>query len=146
MVYIKGYRLSLLLQVLYQLIKWDITLRFSAYSAWKPALTSPSGTVSSNAHLATAQYVAKHLALVVRKSPYPFNCMRRTLALKTLLNQQGIAPTLHIGVKFDDNKQLAAHAWLSLVGECLNDTADNVAQYSEITDDTQKLIQALATQ
>jgi len=153
---LKGYRLTLLIKACYQLIKWDFMLRFRPYAHWKAALhTSPQHTpplhistlkIDNKTDLPTAHTVARHVACVVRKSPLPFNCMRRTLALKSLLAQQGIYPTVHIGVKFNVQKQLTAHAWLSFAGECLNDTADNVAQYSEITDNTQQLVQTLAKQ
>jgi hypothetical protein len=51
-----------------------------------------------------------------------------------MLQQHIIFPSICIGVKINTEGKLDAHAWLTLYNELINDTADNIVQYKEITD------------
>lgn len=54
------------------------------------------------------------------------NCLKQSLGLWTLLRLQGIASSLHIGVKCQTG-QFTAHAWITWQGVVLNDN-ENVAE------------------
>lgn len=49
---------------------------------------------------------------VCGRVPWQSMCMVRALTAKKLLNRKGYPCTLYMGVKKDDNGDMAAHAWL----------------------------------
>lgn len=145
----RKYNFLLLAKSALLLFTWHFKVKFYAFESWKSCLHPPHQTsliesslpVSAKSlekekqtvELQTALNASKHIDVVVRHSPLEFNCMRRCLALKQLLQQKRIYPQLHIGVKFDDDQTLAAHSWLSLHGNLINDSAENIHSYTELT-------------
>lgn len=62
-----------------------------------------------------------------------FSCLPRALTLARMLRQNGYDAVLHIGVR----KQaacLAAHAWVTLDGVPIGDSAEFVSQFQPFTD------------
>jgi len=41
-------------------------------------------------------------------------CLVQTLAARWMLNRRGIASTVSLGLRFDQQKKLVAHAWISV--------------------------------
>lgn len=56
----------------------------------------------------------------LRRLPWPWRrtCLKRAAVLYHLLRRDGVLVELHIGVRRDDNGQLAAHAWLTREDHC----------------------------
>ena len=72
------------------------------------------------------------------------NCLRRCISQEKMLKKRGFKPCMHIGVRFE-NQQLKAHAWLTLQGIVINDSADVSTRYSELkANNPQALLRQLA--
>lgn len=143
------YSASLLLQSLAFLLYWHFIIKTKAFRSWRTHLIQypeddvhlPSKStekINNSAQLKatqieTAYQIQEHISAIVRNSPIKFNCMRRCLTLKHILNKQSIYPKFHIGVKLDADKTLSAHSWLSLHGKIINDSEDNLKNYTELT-------------
>lgn len=65
---------------------------------------------------------------VVGKKP----CLPQALALQWFLRRKGIVTSLHIGVKKDDTKGIAAHAWLEKNGRVLIGGSDSPADFERL--------------
>ena len=62
-------------------------------------------------------------------APGPVTCLTRSLLLRSFLRRFGTDCELRIGVQVVGN-ELAAHAWVELDGQPINDTPDVVARYA----------------
>lgn len=126
--------------------KWHKRINNQAFDTWAHALNSSEAANPTNCtnapspHINYIRTMRKHIDAVVRNYPTEFNCMRRCLALKGMIERRGGACTMHIGVNMQANvstnepaTKLAAHAWLSINGELINDSAERVSEYTEIT-------------
>ncbi|MFC4700829.1 lasso peptide biosynthesis B2 protein [Glaciecola siphonariae] len=133
------YNYLILLESLWYLRKWDRIIGGKAFEQWQEYLDASSkNAYATNLSSAQMQKLRKHIDAIVRKYPKELNCMRRCLALKSMIERRGGHCTLHIGVKFTGteakaSKTLAAHAWLSAQGTLINDTPSQISQYQEIT-------------
>ena len=137
---IRGYRITILCEALLTLLKWDMTIRHRGFSRWKRHLNDYPLKKAAKLDEDGAKRLNAHIECIVRNFPTELNCMRRSLALKTMLARRHINTELHIGVKFDEQNQLSAHAWLSLDNALLNDSHENIDQYTEITENREKFI------
>ena len=63
----------------------------------------------------------------------PANCLTRSLLLDWLLQRQGIASRLRIGVKITQGR-LCAHAWVEFEDLPLNDRADVALEFAPFAD------------
>ena len=143
------YSVSLLIKSAASLLYWHFIIKVRRFQSWRSRLTQfadeqshqpPQPTPIINhsvqqqaAQIKIAQRVQAHISAIVRNSPIEFNCMRRCLALKHILNKQAIYPKFHIGVKLNNEKALHAHSWLSLHGKIINDSESNLNSYTELT-------------
>lgn len=141
---ISAYQPLLLVETLLALRKWHKIINTQPYQQWRHSLASQNVNQDQsqeqnqqlNQELATAQKIRKHIDAIVRNYPTKFNCMRRCLALKSMLEKRHIACTMHIGIKIDKQSNkggLDAHSWVSMHGVLINDSDDRIAEYSEIT-------------
>lgn len=65
----------------------------------------------------------------VRRRLFPrATCLDESMVLERLLCRQGIAARLCIGVR-KQTSRLAAHAWVEVHGQVVNDDVQNVSQY-----------------
>lgn len=62
--------------------------------------------------LETARQIGRVVETVSRYTPWESKCLVQAIVGKILLRQRGIANTLYLGVGRDEEKNLAAHAWL----------------------------------
>lgn len=136
---IADYRPTLLIAALYKLTFWRIVVHHVTFERWKSELNSRHslkiiGKEKKHNDIQTSLEINKHINCVRRHTPLEFNCMHRCFALKSMLNKQEIFPSMCIGVKIDSKGLLQAHAWLTLHGELINDTRENISQYQQITD------------
>lgn len=61
-------------------------------------------------------------------------CLTRSLVVCGLLRRQGIASTLRMGVRREEDVE--GHAWVEVAGEPINDTPDVAARYLPFPTDT----------
>ncbi len=118
---------TLLAQAWFLHALFDLRIRFGRYDRWK-SLCSPS--VKSVAAPIPATKVIQFAEQAARHHCFPVNCLRRCLVQLHLLAKQGHAGRLHIGVR--KSKGFEAHCWLTLDGQLINDSDENVATYSEL--------------
>jgi hypothetical protein len=154
------YNWPLLLECLWYLHKWDKVIRKQAYASWKHNLDSAHANKTTTDLSATSlspqqlHTFSKHIDVIVRHYPKELNCMRRSLALKSIIERRSGKCKLHIGVKLEltepstvssenaqtkknENKPktptMAAHAWITVNTFIVNDTPEKIAEYQEIT-------------
>lgn len=80
-------------------------------------------TTTAVADLEAALHMARLVDIANRKGIYEGNCLARSLTLAQLLQRNGIAFDLKIGVR-KNGITLEAHAWLECAGVPINDSAD----------------------
>lgn len=71
-----------------------------------------SPTESSSEQAARSRQVGWAVRAVAYRTPWDSNCLAQAIAAKMMLRRRGIASTLYLGVAKDEDKDLAAHAWL----------------------------------
>jgi Transglutaminase-like superfamily len=62
--------------------------------------------------------------LAARRGPVKGSCLVRSIVLKRALAEIGLKSELRIGVDTKTKSEFAAHAWLELNGQPINDRAD----------------------
>lgn len=136
------YNYPLLLESLCTLKKWHKTINTQPYTQWKKHLDSTHNKHPKPISQQELTKLTAHINAIVRNYPTEFNCMRRSLALKSMIEKRQGQCKLHIGVKFESTKQstttmptVAAHAWISVNNTLINDTPQKIAEYKEITHD-----------
>ena len=85
-------------------------------------LRQPGGALEEKI-FPVAQRQARYVEVAARYGLYRATCLPRSLALWWLLRCHGLEANLRIGVKLVD-KGLAAHAWVELQGQPLNEVPD----------------------
>lgn len=103
-------------------------LRVAGFRRIQTLLTQGKQAPSPLAASSTSDTVSM-VDLAARYSPLRPNCLVRSLTLRWLLQRQGIASELHIGVRKQGDK-LEAHAWLEWQGAVLNDRPDVALHFS----------------
>lgn len=145
------FKYLLLIEALWYLLKWDRIINKRAFSEWQQHLNVDVVPANKQANLSLSdiQKMRKAIDAIVRRSPRPLNCLRRCLALKTMIERRGEQCQLHIGVKFEhvdsepQSKQLKAHAWITSKATVINDNAESLSQYQEITHHNALFTQAI---
>lgn len=77
----------------------------------------PSGGIETNARHAFGRTIGIRVERVADRLPWKSTCLVRALAGSMLLWRRGIASSIRLGVRKEDDA-LAAHAWL-MVGEAI---------------------------
>jgi hypothetical protein len=67
--------------------------------------------------------------------PFEAKCLQRSLVLAWLLRREGISGQLRIGVRVSEAK-LVAHAWIEVQGQPVNDSADYVATFDALSQES----------
>jgi hypothetical protein len=116
---------GLLLEAAVRLAYARVRLPFARFAAVPPGQVLPP---PGAAELARARSVSRAMAAVACRSPARFTCLHRSLALWWMLRARGIACELRIGVR-NGSEPLAAHAWVQVTGEPLNEAADVADHY-----------------
>jgi hypothetical protein len=70
-------------------------------------------------------------------SPFPSSCLEQSLLLWYLLQRQGIAASLRIGVRKDETK-FEAHAWVEHNGVALNQADERHRHYAPFESELSK--------
>ena len=68
----------------------------------------------------------------IRNHPFPFTCLRRSLALQFLLARRGLCADLRIGVS-RASSSLQAHAWLEYAGRPISQPEAVEERYAVLT-------------
>ncbi|PCI52714.1 MAG: hypothetical protein COB45_11835 [Gammaproteobacteria bacterium] len=133
--------LSVLLEAWFTFLKWDLLISFSQYDHWRSELSrlhniNDSTTIDGVSPLSFEQtekikHIIKLSEIAGRFHIRKMNCLRRCISQEKMLKKRGIKTHMHIGVRFEDEK-LKAHAWLTLQGKIINDSADISTRYSEL--------------
>jgi len=113
------------------LARIDLQMRLQSYVQWQSILFEPTVVKKvKQQHQVSALIVIAEMA--ARNHWCQMNCLRRTLAEKSLLAQHGIDSHVHIGVRKNNASTLTAHAWLSVEGQVVNDSAEVIGRYHEL--------------
>lgn len=106
-----------------------VGLRLAGYKRVQAALDalgrrhSTSPPPNGDEAMSLAVRSTRMVVLAARRGAYRANCLPTSMALRHLLQRQGIAGTLRVGVR-KNGPALDAHAWVELDGQPLNDSAD----------------------
>lgn len=115
-----------------RLCNWLGYANLSGSQLSQPTL-SPTSIDQLHEQRACAQQVARIVAIAAKYGPYRATCLRRSLVLWWLLQQNGIHTEICIGVQTGSNG-FAAHAWVEYQGEVLNDRQDIAATFHVLSD------------
>ncbi len=120
-------------------LKWDILISVVNYKEWSKHLLNQNSkhnqtsvNVSNTINISNVRQLIRINETASRNHIRKMNCLRRCLCQKELLNNRSIQTKLHIGVKFVEGK-LAAHSWLTHNNETINDSAEILSTYTELT-------------
>lgn len=133
--------LCILLEAWFVFLKWDLLISFSQYERWRSELSSlrkvnDSAVREEVSPLPFEQFekikqIIKLSEVAGRFHIRKMNCLRRCISQEKMLEKRGFKTRMHIGVRFEEEK-LKAHAWLTLQGKVINDSADVSTRYSEL--------------
>ncbi|MBU0493234.1 MAG: lasso peptide biosynthesis B2 protein [Chloroflexi bacterium] len=106
---------GLLLEALFWLVAARLVVLLIPFRYIAPLLgshmaMSPTALLPEQA--ARSRQVGWAVRAVARRTPWDSNCLAQAIAGKMMLRRRGIASTLYLGVAKDEDKDLAAHAWL----------------------------------
>jgi hypothetical protein len=127
--------LFILLEAWFIFLKWDFLISFMKYNTWRNQLTKLNvQEESTTISIFIFEQVKQIIELSEIAGRFHFrkmNCLRRCIVQQKLLEKRGVKARMHIGVRFKDTT-LIAHAWLTLQGKIINDSADVSSRYSEL--------------
>jgi hypothetical protein len=69
-------------------------------------------TLAAPVHQAQAAQVGRAVKIMSRFVPWDSMCLAQALAARWMLNRRKLVSTLYLGVAYDENKKMLAHAWL----------------------------------
>lgn len=75
--------------------------------------------------------VGRAVLTASRHVPWQAACLAQALAAKTMLALRGTRSVMHLGARFDEDGELAAHAWLSC-GDRLVTGGSGLAGYTPL--------------
>ena len=109
-----------------------ISLRLRGYARTEASLqarliTHPGGVLKEPVVAVAISKTARMVRSASHFGPFQATCLAQSLALWLLLQQQGIASTIKIGVRKNVN-HVEAHAWVERDGVAINET-DAVHQH-----------------
>ena len=110
---LSGGERRLLFQALSRLTRICLKLHLLPPKKWQAMLTSRPSTLSRQ------RYSEGQIAWAVRAAARyvpTANCLPQAIVAKQLLEEQGFAPVLRIGVQTPDELGLKAHAWVETGG------------------------------
>ena len=113
--------------MLYIRMKMDPT-PFRSWKSWLVNLPASKHHELTPSQQDTIASIRRMVTLAARYHVINANCLPRSLALKWLLEKQGIESELNMGLNMD-NREFHGHAWLTHGGIVLNDSADVGARY-----------------
>jgi Transglutaminase-like superfamily len=105
---------------------------FRRCKQWIEKLSPPSRiphSIPASIQRETALRAVRAVHSAELHGPATPNCLERSLALWWLLRREGVDGELHIGAR-RDGARFAAHAWVELGGQVLNDDAEVHQHYA----------------
>lgn len=100
--------------------RWSVQLhRLAQRCQWRQVAADESRSIRRTLQL---------MRLVIRFAPHRGNCLSQSLTLWWLLQCQGIASDVRIGVR-SVGDHFQAHAWVEVQGQPLNDMQDVKSRY-----------------
>lgn len=123
---------ALLLQAYVGLAATDIALRRRGFQRYLERLQRLPATQSAGPEaLARAERFAHWIAVSSHHHVVPARCLHRSLLLYRWLRTEGLPGELRIGVRTEHGR-LAAHAWVELDGQVVNDDPRAVQSFARL--------------
>lgn len=88
-----------------------------------PVVPALEGHLEGRGGADTARRATRLVNAAARFSPFPHSCLSRSIVLWRLLQRRGVAAEIRVGVR-RDRGPMAAHAWVEVDGEPVNDAPD----------------------
>lgn len=105
-----------LVEALYNLALARLTLVLVPFNRLAARLGEPQrqspDTLTPPAQAAQARSISWAVTTMSRLVPWDSACLAQAIAAKWMLQKRGLASTLYLGVAYDQNKKMLAHAWL----------------------------------
>ncbi len=120
---------GLFLQATWLLFKTERALKSRKFAAVRADYERRFLIRDSHSATLNPQRISELVKLANWHSHLRVSCLRESLALWGLLRQHGYAPYIRVGVT-SPREGFAAHAWVELDSEILNDTVEVVSQYT----------------
>lgn len=119
---------------------WRLLLvRICLLAGIRRSLRLLDGARSKQRSLAADELPAwKHRALALRRSARLLpgtHCLARALALRWWMRAGGLDARLQIGVAGGADS-IESHAWVTLAGHAIDDTAENLARFRPLADES----------
>lgn len=114
---------------------WFVTLRvkrmlavrgLAESVAWAEPVLTPAAHDIDNER---AHRMGRVVNLTCRFCIISSTCLTRSLALTRLFARRGVSSQLRIGIRIEEAKTLAAHAWVEVNGVPVNDRSDIAADF-----------------
>lgn len=112
---LSGDERRLLLRALSRLARTCLQLHLLPPKKWHALLTASRPAASPPRQRYSEEQVAWAVRAAARYVPTA-NCLSRAIVAKQLLEEQGLAPVLRIGVQRPEEVGLKAHAWVETGG------------------------------
>jgi Transglutaminase-like superfamily len=119
--------LSLLVRFKFQIAAIRLSLRWMAIAQIERRSAINVARKATNVDRQREARIRQCVRLVdiaARRGPIKGSCLVRSIVLKRALAQIGVKSELRIGVDKSRDREFAAHAWLELNGQPINDRAD----------------------
>lgn len=101
---------------------------FRRVRGWLGTPQGPTSIVPCTSDLSLLRDVRRAVELCRRYAPW-INCYAAALTAKIMLARRNVATTLFIGLRRDDQRKLAGHAWL-MNGDVVVTGDDDVTAYA----------------
>lgn len=114
-------------QAWFKFLFWDWRIRHQPYAKWQDRVFVANKQTRSalpNGFIGVIEKAGRHH---IRH----MNCLRRCMVTMEMMQQYGVVPQLHFGVR-RVGKKTQAHCWLTLNGELLNDGHEVIDTYTEL--------------
>lgn len=113
-----------------------VMLRIRGYQKTQAMLAStvpakPKNSAANAEQLTQSHTIARLVSIAANHGPYRANCLKKSLLTWWWLAMRGIATDVTFGVN-RDNSDFNAHAWVTLDGHVLLDTADVTERFTPL--------------
>lgn len=111
----------------------ELGLRRHGFHEYLLRAPAPAHSNVAPAEIVRARTYARWVGAAARRHPVRARCLHRSLALHGWLRQEGIPSTFRIGIR-KDGGELAAHAWVEVDGQVINDPESAIAAFVPLFD------------
>jgi hypothetical protein len=127
--------------------RWPAWMKVDGVAGHAPVSAAEYGDTETTAAQAEERAVAKRVVQLAeiagRYNVSQMNCLRRCLVQRALLRRSGIFAKLELGVR-KEGQSIAAHSWLTLHQQVLNDSEDVTRRYAQFDSAADRALQQLS--